>query len=198
MMLAELEKPLLFEINQDQLVGLQALFKRAHSLTWITSGGLLKGQSPECSLIFGMSKAIRTEHPTLKLHTIDLSSEDLSDERTASFILQREISMQQDEADNLDISLVIDGGRRYAPRYMVDQVANTELERLTTTTPVEGAFVPGLSLDMRHVGQIGSFYFKERSNQFISTEVDHVVISSRAYSLSTRVSPSTEDYLAYC
>ena len=70
--LAELEKPLLFDISHMDFDLVKRLIAESGSLLWVTQGAVLSSAKPHLNLITGLSRVIRSEDPSKKFGTLDL------------------------------------------------------------------------------------------------------------------------------
>jgi NADPH:quinone reductase-like Zn-dependent oxidoreductase len=73
-LLADIEGPLLADIQEQDLKGLIRLTETASAITWVTCGGLLTGDKPEYGMTSGASRTIRNEKGSLDLVTVDFDA----------------------------------------------------------------------------------------------------------------------------
>lgn len=163
MMLAELQGPILFSMTNTEMNVVKTLFGLASSVLWVTSGGLLKGKKPECSLLPGMIKSITRAQPSLRLSSIDVDPDDVEYLRTARLILQHEIRLSNDDDGSLDNQLVISDGVVYASRYVLDENSNHDFARQLKPVPEKCQIKSDLVLTFQQVGRLDSFYFEPSS-----------------------------------
>lgn len=168
-MLAELEGPLLARMNPAEMKAVQCYTQMAATALWVTDGGVLQGQDPEKSLIFGLAKAIMTEQPSFHLCSLDIDSvsgnRDLSD--SILLLVDTEISFHQGGPNSdLDTELVEKDGLVYISRYVSDYTENTNFERylipkstVTSISRDDDSF----SLRFEKVGKVESFYFDKKN-----------------------------------
>lgn len=74
LVLDELSKPLLTEINAEQWGLLQDLITSRSKVLWLTTGSQMNIKSPDRALVHGLFRTIRAEDPGLSLTTLDVES----------------------------------------------------------------------------------------------------------------------------
>ncbi|KAI0153315.1 ketoacyl-synt-domain-containing protein [Xylariaceae sp. FL1272] len=74
-LLADLEEPLLAELEDGELAALKQLVESTTSIVWVTCGGLLNGDKPEFGMVDGLTRALRNELGSLDIVTIDFDPE---------------------------------------------------------------------------------------------------------------------------
>ncbi|GAB7354585.1 hypothetical protein MBLNU459_g5031t3 [Dothideomycetes sp. NU459] len=186
LMLAELEAPLLSHMSSDEMAALKYLVLNASCAIWLTSCGLLTGDRPECSLIFGLAKSIITEQPSFRISTVDIDEKDLA--RSARFIMDHELRLRKDVTMKLDTELIEKDGLVYVSRLIADYAANDHLTDQTSIQPKESRLHEGLSLDFLNVGQTDSFYFSKSPVDCTSPPLSHVSVRNHAFSLTKTAS----------
>ncbi|QLI73315.1 Reducing polyketide synthase DEP5 [Metarhizium brunneum] len=68
----DLEGPLLLELEPNELAGLQNIVSNTSSVTWVTSGGLMKGATPEQAMASDVPRSVTSEMASLDFTTLDL------------------------------------------------------------------------------------------------------------------------------
>lgn len=71
LMLADLERPLLVDLNREEFLHLQRITSAATSIVWATAGDLMTGKVPEYNLTAGFTRSLRTEEAALNVTTVD-------------------------------------------------------------------------------------------------------------------------------
>ena len=153
---AEMEGPLLTRMNSDELAAVQYLVKHASSAVWVTNGGLLDGFDPEKSLASGFSKTLMNEQPSFRLSCFDIDPLGTNLARSAAFILDQHISLQDEKNSEIEMYLAEKNGLVYISRFLPDDVENSTFERRTNPIVERRKFQRGssLELDFQSVGQI--------------------------------------------
>lgn len=187
LMLAELEGPLLSNMLENEMAAVRSLVKTAFSTLWVTNGGLLTGKQPEQSLLFGIAKSIMTEQPSFQLSSIDLDPDEKNHTRSAKLIVEQELALRNNMSGCLATELVEKDGIVYISRYIVDDVENRSFSRLLNPCPEKLELRGGLALDFLQVGQVDSYYFKQKKSAGMPLQSGQVLLSSRAFSLSRMV-----------
>ncbi|KAK2749193.1 Type I Iterative PKS [Myotisia sp. PD_48] len=93
-MVAELEGPLLFSLQEDEFLAIQNIVSSAPSLLWVTSGALLSAKKPEYAMASGLARSITSENASLDFTTFDIDFDTTSNAdavRTITDAAQRQI-----------------------------------------------------------------------------------------------------------
>ena len=186
-MCAELEAPLLSQMTETDMTSLQKFTLLASSAVWLTAGGILTPASPEHSLVFGLSKSIMTEQPSFALSTYDIDPTDRNYARSAKTIVDHEIRLYENPDEQLDTELVEKDGVVHISRYITDDVQNEEFQRQFDVSPLPSKWKPGLELDFAKVGQVGTFFFKEKINTPAEVPDGHVTLECKAFAVDKKV-----------
>jgi hypothetical protein len=188
---AEMEGPLLTRMNGDELAAVQYLVKHASSAVWVTNGGLLDGFDPEKSLASGFSKTLMNEQPSFRLSCFDIDPLETNLARSAAFILDQHIRLQDEKNSEIEMYLAEKNGLVYISRFLPDDVENSTFERRTNPLVEPGKFQRGSSLDLdfQGVGQIDSFYYKQKRGDEVSVNLhpEDMFVEASGYSLSAMV-----------
>lgn len=190
-MLVEIETPLLSRMTDEDLGAIKALIMKSSSCIWVTAGGFLSGKSPERSLVSGLAKSLMTEQPTFQLSTFDIDPDQESFTRSADLIVQHELDLRDQSADLGDTDLIEKDGIVYISRYVVDEEGNHQFEKRNRPSPVSSLLKPGLDLNFLRVGQIESYYFKQKPTEELALFAGQVLVECRSFSLTktVRISP---------
>ena len=184
---AELEDPLLSRMTETDMKSLQNFTLLASSAVWLTAGGIMTGARPEHSLVFGLSKSIMTEQPSFALSTYDIDPTERNFARSAKTIVDHEIRLYENPEEQLDTELVEKDGVVYISRYITDDVQNEGFQRQFDVTPLPSKWRPGLELDFTKVGQVGTFFFKEKSKAQAEVPKGHVTLDCKAFAVDKKV-----------
>nr|APX43983.1 polyketide synthase [Pestalotiopsis microspora] len=79
------EGPFLAQLEERDLSGLIRLTEGTNAMTWVTSGGLLKGNKPEFGMTAGAARTLRNEKGSLDLVTLDFD-ETTTEQRVADLL----------------------------------------------------------------------------------------------------------------
>jgi len=164
LLMAELEGALLANMTEEEMYFIKLILKTASSVIWVTRGGLLMGKKPEYSLVFGIAKSIMTEQPTVRISSVDLDPDETNETRSAEMIVQHEVNLRGDHDRVLDTELIEANGMVYISRYCVDAIENQDFTRQLRPSPEQLRLSGNLELNFQQVGQIDSFYLKEKSS----------------------------------
>lgn len=85
-LLDDADIPLLACLNEQDLAGLINLTESASAFTWVTCGGLLTGDKPECGMTAGAARTLRREKGSLDLVTVDFDAENTPRTRVAALL----------------------------------------------------------------------------------------------------------------
>lgn len=165
--LAELESPLLARMTPTEMTAVQRYTQLATTALWVTDGGIIQGQNPEKSLVFGLAKAIMTEQPSFHLCSLDIEieSEDRRNTDSALLIVETEMKFHRNPNADVDTELVEKDGLVYISRYVGDNTENTDFERHLGSKLTMGGIPNGngaLKLQFEKVGKVESFYFDKQ------------------------------------
>lgn len=122
-MTCDLEGDLLLSLEASELVGLQNIVNHASSVTWVSTGGLMKGTSPAQAMASGVARSVSSEMASLDFTTIDL---DLSNTTTASATNEvvRALERQILKTKGKESEYCVDGGLVYCSRLVADETLN--------------------------------------------------------------------------
>ncbi|UJO24026.1 Prosolanapyrone synthase [Fulvia fulva] len=134
--LVELEMPVLFELSDEILQGLQHLSQVAASAIYVTNAGTLCGKFPEKSLVVGLVRSISIEEPSFRVATVDLDPEALpsSLQRAAQIVANVEIGFSKNPDTEDDYNFVEQDGVLHISRNIVDTDENSSYHMLHTET----------------------------------------------------------------
>ena len=147
----------------------------------------MTGVSPEHSLVFGLSKSIMTEQPSFALSTYDIDPTERNYARSAETIVDHEMRLYENPDEQLDTELVEKDGIVHISRYITDDVQNEGFQRQFDVSPLPSKWKPGLELDFMKVGQVGTFFFKERTEAQTEVPRGYVSLECKAYAVDKKV-----------
>jgi hypothetical protein len=189
-------------MNSDEIAAVQYLVKHVSSAVWVTNGGLLDGFDPEKSLASGFSKTLMSEQPSFRMSCFDINPLETNLDRSAAFIVDQHIRLQNEKMSEIEMQLAEQNGFVYISRFLPDEVENATFEQRTNYPVEPGRFQPGLSLDLdfQRVGQIDSFYYKQKENDEVSLDLhpEDMLVESLAYSLNAMVCGSFAFWVILC
>lgn len=189
-LVAELEVALLTNLDRNILAGLQSLTKLASTILWVTNAGVMEGNFPEKTLAAGLAKSLMAEQPSLRLCCFDIEPSEIELPRSALLILEESLCLSRDMERSADVELHLAGknGIVYISRFITDNRENTKFDETLQPPILKGRLSPRLALDFLKVGQIDSFYYKEKEKQGSSNLApDQVVLHPRMYALTSLV-----------
>ncbi|KAK7953549.1 polyketide synthase [Apiospora saccharicola] len=70
-LLAEMERPMLVNIEEAEFQSLQKITNNAKNLIWVTAGAAMKGGAPEYNMSAGLTRSLRSEQAALNIATVD-------------------------------------------------------------------------------------------------------------------------------
>lgn len=192
--LADLERELLANIDSEEFDSLKEIFRKASSLLWVTAGGLIDGSTPKAALMVGLMRAITTEMPLVKFACVDMDSDyDKTSIKTAAMILSKEEEMQGDpKSESIDGEYILKDGVFHVSRLVPDTSLNQrflEQEELASTTDlVTLKSQKPLGIGFDQAGLLSSLYFKEDKDFSLPLNEEWIEIETRAVGLNVKVS----------
>lgn len=162
-MLAELQFPILFQLEAEEFHSIRNLVLGAASTTWITRGGAIECKNPKMGLITGLSRTIRQESVTTKLSTLDLDPSMVIDSRAnVRAIAQALRAHSLQDADN---EYALRSGIMMTPRLHLHKGANDLVSTFhTEPKPEPGLFKQegrALTLTVETPGMLDSLHFAD-------------------------------------
>ncbi|RKL41407.1 Compactin diketide synthase mokB [Fusarium proliferatum] len=192
------DENLLLDLNGHQLAVLQHLARNCKSMIWLTSTGLVRGQSPDGALVTGLLRTLGTENPTSKFASIDINSENFdvqeSKDELARAIVNLELSLQTRGtglSDTIDREFSWEDGCLWSPRVVPDDRLNKYAERLrspensTFDMAVLGSQGP-LTPMLGSTHSLKSLYFQPSQDACQPLRSDQIEVQVFAVSLSPR------------
>jgi hypothetical protein len=190
-MMAELEGLCLSRMNEEELTALQYLVKKVSSFIWVTNGGLLDGSQPEKSLASGLAKTLMNEQLSLRMTCFDIEPQETNFFKSAIFIIDQHLRLQNEERSEVEMDLVQKNGLIYISRFVRDNTQNDLFQKMMNPPVVKGLFgaYSPTQLDFQLVGQIDSFYYKQKGGDgtSLTPQPNEILLEPQAYSLSVMV-----------
>jgi hypothetical protein len=189
----ELDNPLLSNVTEDEMRLVKLLTDNCTNLVWLTGGRLLQGSRPEMGIVYGLSRALMLEQPSLRFFVIDVDTEATSspsDIETAAASVTHVLT-QAVQAPEPDFEFVHAAGMLHVSRFLPAEALNSTFrekqgaEKRTLTLAEAQPF----HLDAERVGQTDSIFFHQDEATVDTPLVSgHVEVSVKAVGLCSRVS----------
>lgn len=196
----EIEEALLSCVTEDEMRLVKILTDNCADLIWVTGGALLQGVRPELGVVFGLSRALMLEQPSLRFFVVDIdvdaSSPSSEIDTTASHILD---VLKQTKDSEPDFEFIHAMGVLHVSRFVPAETLNSTFREKLGAEKREltlGEARP-FRLDSETVGQLDSIFFR-REEAGVETPLteDCVEVEVEAISLTIRVSrPSLARWL---
>ena len=202
--LAEITRPMLSNINSEEWDGLKHLIGNASSILWVTSGGHMEASSPEAAMINGFARCIRSETAgAVEFYTLDLDRTGLVPELAPSTILRCLQTMRDDESHEgaKDYELVERKGAIYLNRLVPDSRFEDEVTALLglTSSQITSIWRPrstaGWALNIRQPGSLETLGFIESDQNAMPMPAGWVEIQVEAAGLNWTVRSKSQTHL---
>ncbi|RDW95260.1 hypothetical protein BP5796_01023 [Coleophoma crateriformis] len=191
--MAELVKPLLATLTAEEFLVLKSTLMSAKTVLWVTNGGAICCEAPECSLVTGLFRVLRAENSGTRYLTLDLDPlQDCFTSVTSASI----ISILKAAINSTALTMVIDweyaqrDGRILIPRLVEDTNANKIfLSQEDSLVPqMEPFYQAGRPLMMKigTPGLLDTLGFVDDATIVTSIPEDIVEIEPRAFGLNFR------------
>lgn len=186
--LDELRTPILVDPKEEHWEGLKILIKSNRNILWVTCGSQLQITTPDSSMVHGLFRTIRVEHPFCSLLTLDVesSTSDLSIRPILS-VLQQLQSLPSEFPS--DTEFAERGGTIYVSRVVPHRTLS---ESPTGTYMGKTACIDfhndnqDIGLQCNTVGSLDSLAYVERAN-IDPVENDHVEVEIHAVGMNFKV-----------
>lgn len=152
-------RPILQSTTEQELRSLKNMFSNGNTVFWVTGG---RNATPEYGANVGMSRVLRKEIPSIRLHTFDIDMsrktlDEASDEIWRVFSIERSTGSWESMFDRIERDGVV-----HIDRVVPDHDLNTEYSRSDDATEMtKFKSHKSLVLDIENVGQLDTLYFKE-------------------------------------
>ncbi|TLD16759.1 uncharacterized protein PgNI_02150 [Pyricularia grisea] len=123
----ELEDALLADVKDGDFDQIKTLTDNCANLIWVTGGGLADGTRPENAVVFGLSRALMMEQPSLRFFVVGIDSESVTTETTARQVIGVAKQALLEDAEP-DFEFVQDGkvsGALQVSRFVPDDSMNS-------------------------------------------------------------------------
>jgi hypothetical protein len=189
----ELEDPLLSCITEDEMRLVKILTDNCANLVWVTGGRLLQGSRPELGIVYGLSRALMLEQPSLRFFVVDVDIDARSPpsdiDTTAVHVL--DVLTQAVEVPEPDFEFIHAAGVLHVSRFVPAETLNStfrEKQGAEKRTLALGKAQP-FRLDTERVGRTDSIFFRrEEATADTPLAAGLVEVSVKAVGLSNRVS----------
>ncbi|KAK9782215.1 putative polyketide synthase [Seiridium cardinale] len=187
----ELEDALLSRLTEDEMRFVKILTDNCANLIWVTGGQLLQGLRPEMGIVFGLSRALMLEQPSLRFFIVDVDVDARSPsseiETAATHVI--DVLTQAVNDPEPDFEFIHTAGSLHVSRFIpAESLNSTFREKLGAEkrSLALGQAQP-CRLDVETVGQTDSVFFRqEEVAAKTSLAADHVEISVKAVGLNAR------------
>ena len=139
-MLADLEGPLLSSLQEEELAAVQSLSRKATSILWVTTGGLLTSKKPEYAMAAGLARVVASEQATLNLTTLDLDLDNSNAEQMGAAIA-RTAKEQSDKVTQHENEIYMVNDLAYISRLVPNEEVNEAYSR-EEQRPISAPFDP--------------------------------------------------------
>lgn len=185
----ELEDALLSCITEKDMLLLKVLTDNCSNLVWVTGGQLLQGARPELGIVYGLSRALMLEQPSLRFFVVDVdvdAKSPLAEIETTAVHVMNVLTQAVGESEP-DFEFIHASGMLHVSRFVPAETLNSMFREK------QGAEKRKLSvrdaqpfrMDTERVGQMDSIFFRQ---QEAVTEMPlangHVAVSVKAVGLS--------------
>ena len=184
----ELYEPFLSVLSTNDLDRLRTLTDSASIVLWMTGGGLLNSKRPDFSPVFGLSRALMLEQPSLKFLILDVDSE--SPKELAASKLNMPLILNQVLKSTMpDYEYLQSNGVLHISRFVPDEPMNKtfqqKMDNETAIVPLHSAGY--CELNMKRVGQMDTLHFVQNSRNSESLLPDHLEVHVKCVSLNAKV-----------
>jgi acyl transferase domain-containing protein/NADPH:quinone reductase-like Zn-dependent oxidoreductase len=187
--LLEAETPILARSSGTDMKKIKIITGNAAKLVWITSGDLMGGRRPDFGVVFGLSRAVMTEQPSLQWYVYDIDDIAAAPEQTVQNILS--ILYAEKTSRQHDFEFLQKDGIIYVSRFVPDENLNRKFRQQQGSELLECSLESAkpLQLDITEAGNLDTVHFKQ-----VETPV-HLAEEEVQISLQT-VSVNAKDYYA--
>jgi hypothetical protein len=196
----ELDNLLLPNVTEDEMRLVKLLTNNCTNLVWVTGGRLLQGSRPEMGIVYGLSRALMLEQPSLRFFVVDVDTESAASpsdiDTAANSVLH--VLTQAVQAPEPNFEFVHAAGMLHVSRFLPAEALNSTFrekqgaeKRMSTLADAQP-----FHLDTDRVGQTDAVFFRQ-DEATVDTPLaaGHVEVSVKAVGLCDRVSsgcPSVE------
>jgi NADPH:quinone reductase-like Zn-dependent oxidoreductase len=180
--LIELEAPVLFDMSETVLQGLQQLVQLSKFAVWVTNSGTIYGKIPEKSLVMGFVRSATIEEPSFRVCTIDLDPEtlDMSLERAATLVCNAEIGFSSSPDTTSDYNFVEKDGILHISRNIIDEDENRAFRLLNAQETKLESCPSQSSAQMHRIGDPRTIYWDSKASLPILNKYEVMIDLSKA------------------
>ena len=202
--LGEVVQPILLNLDQFYLEAIKTMTNSCKGLIWVTVGGAVESENPDCSLSHGLLRALRNEFPVRRYISLDLEGPLRSDfwslttAATITRVVEAGFSRARlEDSSAADFEYAERNGVLLVPRLYKDEARNKMLalrstldwQEPETVLNNEPFFQQGrpLRLEVGVPGLLDTLAFRDHDVDVDSPLAPHAVeIEPRAYGLNFR------------
>lgn len=159
----ELEEPVLSRVTEEEMALIKHMTDHCANLIWVTGGSLLHGGKPEMGVVFGLSRALMLEQPSLRVFPVDVSVGAASDHDAATAARHVvEVLQQAVDGSEPDFEFVSASGMLHVSRFVPDETMNRIFREKQggEMTVLPWSEARPCRLDIATVGQTDSIFFR--------------------------------------
>ncbi|KAL4883330.1 polyketide synthase [Aspergillus karnatakaensis] len=191
---AEMEKPILAHLSEEDFSSLRKLLTTAKGVLWVTRGGTIDCSTPDAAMITGLLRTLRTENAGIRYATLDLemgSASPYTTESTSTISKIVEATFDSNtESANIDFEYSERNGQIYVPRVLPDPGANKALLETNGEPTVEDQpfYQEGRPLRMETgtAGLLDTLRFVDDFERNEPLPADFVEVEPKAFGLNFR------------
>jgi NADPH:quinone reductase-like Zn-dependent oxidoreductase/malonyl CoA-acyl carrier protein transacylase len=158
--LLESKSAILPTISDEEMSLIKTLTHNASTLVWVTSGNLLNGQKPDHSLVFGLSRAVMMEQPSLRFFAYDVDNIDINRVRTARNVVS---VFKRSPTALPDFEYIERDGIVHVSRFVPDDLLNEAFRQNQGAETVELPLIEAqpAQISIKSPGQFDTLFFKQ-------------------------------------
>jgi NADPH:quinone reductase-like Zn-dependent oxidoreductase/SAM-dependent methyltransferase/NAD(P)-dependent dehydrogenase (short-subunit alcohol dehydrogenase family) len=185
--LAELQDPILAQINEGNWETFRRLMLRSQGALWVTAGAAMDCPNPFGSLTVGLTRAIRNENANISIATLDIEPLDSGNmEGSAEAIY--EVAINHSRGDNSDHEFAARNGSVFVPRVTKAPSLNKQLQEYESKGELEQVSFTGcgrpLKLTVKTPGLLDTFRFQEDELYYEKLPENWIEIEVKAVGLN--------------
>jgi len=181
--LADLEHNFLATLQEEELSSIQRLVDSTNLIIWVTLGGLLRGDTPECALSLGLARTLTLEQLSLDLITVDIDPKSCSYKNIGNSLVNIAIG-QRDPHGPRENEFLFDNDKLYISRLVPDKLLNMSSKNEETSASIEQ------SLPLKGVLKGRRILFQHDDRVTKPLQKDQVEVKIAAIGLNQEVSIS--------
>ena len=162
--LSEMNKPLLRELNAQTFSYLQKILASAQGLLWVTCGDAVSQTSPDSAMIAGFFRVLRSENSKISLTTVALEDGEVSPVLHAEKICRTFEAATSDTIEEHEPEYLERNGMMHISRLVEANALNYDIHLKTSSQQSrtqEFGQGPPLSLSIATPGMLDSLHFQE-------------------------------------